>query len=189
MYHIPTPSELKRLRKEANLTQKELAKLAGVSQPLIARMEKEGKNSVDPRVSTLKKVLNAILNANENKQRVIDFATKNVIKVLMNDDVLKAASIMSNKGISQLIVVDNNNKIIGSIREKNLTRKLLETGNTILNDKISAHLEEPFPEISVSTPFYEVKSLLLENDALILVDKGDLAGIVTKADIIKYYQL
>jgi len=189
LYHIPTPSDLKRLRKEANLTQKELAEIAGVSQPLIARMENEGKNSVDPRVSTLKKVLNAILTVNENKQRVIEFATKNVIRVLMNDDVLKAASIMSNKGISQLVVVDKNNKIIGSIREKYLTRKLLEIGNSILNDKISTHLEDPFPEISVSTPFYEVKSLLLDNDALILIDKGDLAGIVTKADIIKFYQL
>ena len=47
---------------------------------------------------------------------------------------------------------------------------------------------ESFPEISVSTPLDEIKSLLLDNDALILINKGDLAGIVTKADIIKFYQ-
>ena len=96
--------------------------------------------------------------------------------------------IMNEKGISQLVIIDKNNKIIGSLREKSLTQKLLEFGNSILNEKIENHLNESFPEISVGTPLDEIKSLLLDNDALILINKGDLAGIVTKADIIKFYQ-
>lgn len=185
MYHIPTPEELRKLRKDANLTQKELADLAHVSQSLIARIEKRG---VDPRVSTLRKILNALIQVKENRQKIIDFATKNVIKISPQKNLSDAAMIINEKGISQLVVIDKNNKIIGSLREKSLTQKLLEYGNSILNEKIENHLNESFPEISVSTPLDEIKSLLLDNDALILINKGDLAGIVTKADIIKFYQ-
>ncbi|MFX1442951.1 MAG: CBS domain-containing protein [Promethearchaeota archaeon] len=189
MYHIPTPSELKRLRKEANLTQKELAKLANVSQPLIARIEKGPEEGIDPRVSTLKKILKALLEAKENKQKVIDFATKKVITLSEHEKISKAATIISEKGISQLIILDKDQKIIGSIREKSITRKLFEYGNTFLNEKIINNLDPTFPEISFETPLDEIKALLLENDALVLIDKGKLAGIVTKADIIKFYQL
>ena len=185
MYHIPTPEELKQLRKDANLTQKKLAELAGVSQSLIARIEKK---NIDPRISTLKKILDALILVKENKQKIADFATKNVIRITPQDKLSVAAAIMNNKGISQLIVVDQYNRIVGSVREKSLTQNLLESGNSILEEKIEKYLDEPFPEISIRTPLDKIKSLLLDNDALVLIDKGILAGIVTKADIIKYYQ-
>jgi len=188
MYHIPTLEELKKLRKEANLTQKDLAELAGVSQSLIARIEKGGEKGVDPRVSTLNKILNALLSIKENKKKIIDFATKEVITLGVEEKVAKAAAIMSNEGLSQLIILDNTRRIIGSIREKSISRKLLEKGISILDEQIMNHLDESFPEISVDTPLDRIKSLLLENDALILINKGELAGIVTKADIIKFYQ-
>jgi len=44
---LPTPEELKKRRTNLNLTQNELARLAGVSQPLIARIES---GDVDPRL-------------------------------------------------------------------------------------------------------------------------------------------
>ena len=95
---------------------------------------------------------------------------------------------MSEKAISQLIIVDDNDRIIGSIREKSLTQNLLEKGTRILDESIENFLDDSFPEISKSTPLEEIKSLLLETDALILIDKGMLSGIVTKADIIKFFK-
>ncbi|MCD4809259.1 MAG: helix-turn-helix domain-containing protein, partial [Methanosarcinales archaeon] len=50
---LPTPGDIKKRRVGLNLTQNELAKLAGVSQPLIARIEA---GDVDPRLSTLTKI-------------------------------------------------------------------------------------------------------------------------------------
>ena len=179
------PSKIKNLRKEADLTQTKLASLAGVSQSLIARIEK---NDIDPRISTLTKILKAIYSAKEPEQKIIEFATRDVIRIKSKENLSKAAFIMSEKGISQLIIVDDDDKIIGSIREKSLTQNLLEKGTTILDDKIENYLDDPFPEISMSTPLEEIKSLLLETDALILIDKGNLVGIVTKADIIKFFK-
>lgn len=177
--------KLKNLRKEAGLTQTRLANLAGVSQSLIARIEKD---DIDPRISTLTKILKALYSAKEPEQKIIEFATRDVVKVKAKDKLSKAASIMSEKAISQLIIIDNDEKIIGSIREKSLTQNLLEKGTAILDEKIENFLDDPFPEISISTSLEEIKSLLLETDALVLIDKGDLSGIVTKADIIKFFK-
>ncbi len=51
---LPTPEDLKKRRNELGLTQSDLAKRAGVSQPLIARIES---GDVDPRLSTVRKIL------------------------------------------------------------------------------------------------------------------------------------
>ena len=48
MSFIPSPEDIRRMRIRAGLTQKELAERAGVSQSLIARIER---GSVDPRLS------------------------------------------------------------------------------------------------------------------------------------------
>ena len=179
------PSELRSLRKDINLTQIQLAKLAGVSQSLIARIEKGG---IDPRVSTLEKILNALHFAKGHDHRISDFATKDVVKVNVKEKLSKAAAIMNEKGISQVVIVNHRGTIIGSVREKSLTQNLLEKGISIMDQKIEHFLDEPFPEISMSTPLEKIKSLLLDADALILIDKGHIDGIVTKADIIKFFR-
>ncbi|NHI90955.1 MAG: helix-turn-helix domain-containing protein [Candidatus Lokiarchaeota archaeon] len=185
MFHIPTPDELKKLRKEANLTQSELANIANVSQSLIARIEN---NTIDPRISTLKKILNAIYDSKENKKKAIDFAIKKVITVSDQDNISNATDIMNKKGISQLIVLDKNQNIIGSIREKSITKKLLEKGEEILKQKIIDQIDESLPEISANASLDEIKSLVIENDAVVLVLNGEIKGIITKADIIKHFQ-
>jgi len=56
-YRLIKPEDLRRMRRNAGLTQKELAKKAGVSQSLIARIETR---TVDPRLSTLQKIVDAL---------------------------------------------------------------------------------------------------------------------------------
>ncbi|MHA1315870.1 MAG: helix-turn-helix domain-containing protein [Candidatus Helarchaeota archaeon] len=68
MFKIPTGEDLKKLRKESKLTQTELARLAGVSQSLIARIEK---NDVDPKCSTMRKILGAIESVKSDKMLAI----------------------------------------------------------------------------------------------------------------------
>ncbi len=58
-FYIPSPEEIRRYRISLGLTQSELARRAKVSQSLIARIES---GEIDPRVSTLKKILNCLRN-------------------------------------------------------------------------------------------------------------------------------
>jgi len=54
---IPTGAEIKDVRKERGMTQRELADEAGVSQPLIARIEN---GDVDPRLETVHRIVTAL---------------------------------------------------------------------------------------------------------------------------------
>lgn len=54
---VIVPSAISELRKDAGLTQRDLAEEADVSQPLIARIEN---NDVNPRASTLRSVLSVL---------------------------------------------------------------------------------------------------------------------------------
>ncbi|TRO55262.1 helix-turn-helix domain-containing protein, partial [Candidatus Bathyarchaeota archaeon] len=56
-FRVPSPKELQELRKQVGLTQSELAERVGISQSLVARIEK---GQVNPSVSTLKRILNVI---------------------------------------------------------------------------------------------------------------------------------
>ena len=65
---LPTPEDLKKRRNELGLTQSDLAKRAGVSRPLIARIES---GDVDPRLSTVRKILDAFEGAEKERQILI----------------------------------------------------------------------------------------------------------------------
>lgn len=54
---LPTGDDIRTARKEKGLTQSELAEHAGVSQPLIARIESD---DVDPTIDTLYAVVSAL---------------------------------------------------------------------------------------------------------------------------------
>ena len=56
-FRVPSPKELQQLRKKVGLTQAELANSVGISQSLVARIEK---GQVNPSISTLKRILKVI---------------------------------------------------------------------------------------------------------------------------------
>lgn len=56
-FHIPTPEEIKKARKDSGKTQWDIAHLTGISQAMIARIES---GTVDPSTSTLRKVIAAL---------------------------------------------------------------------------------------------------------------------------------
>ena len=94
---------------------------------------------------------------------------------------------MSNKGISQLPVVDEHGRTIGSIKEKTITNNLINQGNKILNYKIDTIMEPKMPEMPITTTIEEAKKMLLQHDAILITREDKIIGILTKIDIIKAY--
>jgi len=58
--HVPNPRDIRSARKYKSLTQSELAERAGVSQPLVARIEG---NDVDPTIDALYSVVSVLNNS------------------------------------------------------------------------------------------------------------------------------
>lgn len=179
----PTPKELRMLRKRAGLTQKELAKRAGISQSLVARVEA---GNVDPRVSTLRKILNVLNEATtKTKLSARNIMHQPVISVDVEETIGKAVELMWRNGISQLPVLKDD-KIVGSIKEDSILKKIKDENiKELLNKKVSYLKEDPFPIVSVDANIGEITKLLLSGSPAILVsDHGRMVGIITKIDLI-----
>ena len=136
---IPTPEELKRLRLQAGLTQKELAERAGVSQSLIARIES---GSVDPRISTLRRIISAIP-FRERFKTASQIMCSPVIYVAPQDTIRKAVDLMERHGISQLPVIDGDT-VVGSVKENSLIREVSRSRDPykIFDKKVKEVMDE-----------------------------------------------
>ena len=94
---------------------------------------------------------------------------------------------MSEKGISQMPVLNEKGQTIGAIREKTIINNLLQKGQEVLNYKVESIMEPKMPEMPISTTLDEAKRLLLQHDAILITDEDKIKGILTKIDIIKEY--
>lgn len=183
----PSPQELKALRKKANLTQKELATRAGISQALIARIEA---GNVDPRVSTLRKILVVLGQTTEIKKTVKDIMHTPVITIEDTDSIEKAIGTLWKHGISQLPVMKGD-RSVGSLREETLLRILKEKDvKDLSNTSIQPLIEESFPIVSIETDIDEATRILsLGYPAILVSEHGMMIGIVTKIDLIARHMM
>jgi len=171
-----TGTTLKKLRVEAGLTQRQLAQLVGVSQAHIAKIEKE---NVDPRLSTVNKILQ-VLTQGEGK-KCSDIMTKRVIWVRASDTVLKVSQIMMRNAISQLPVLDGG-KVIGTVTEEGIVRNL---SSTIADERVEKIMQAPLPSVPEDTGISMIKPLLEDHYGVLVVRKGDVVGIITRSDLLK----
>ena len=181
---IPSPNEIRKLRLRAKLSQRELARRAGVSQSLIARLEK---GEVNIRLSTLQKILKVLYEALSDEDIAENYMHKPVITLNVNDTVKKAIEIMDKYGISQIPVLDEKERIVGTVLETSLLKSLMRNGSKFLEKRIGDIMEEPLPQILPSTPINIVEQILTQYPAALVVSQGKIVGIITKIDIIKKF--
>jgi len=167
---------LKRLRTEARLTQRQLAELVGVSQAHIAKIEKE---AVDPRLSTVNKILK-VLTEREGK-KCGEIMTRHVISIKPTDKVLKVSQLMMRHAISQLPVLDGG-KIIGTVTEDSIVRNL---STTLADEIVERIMQPPLPSVPEDTSVGMIQPLLQEHPAVLVVRRGEIVGIIARSDLLK----
>jgi len=169
-------STLKRLRVETGLTQRQLAELVGVSQAHIAKIEKE---SVDPRLSTVNKILK-VLTESEGK-KCGDVMTRHVISAKPTDKILKVSQLMMKYAISQLPVLEAG-KIVGTVTEESIVRNL---SNNLAEDRVEKIMQAPLPSVPEDTSISMIQPLLQDNSAVLVVRRGEIVGIIARSDLLK----
>ncbi|MEE8168151.1 MAG: CBS domain-containing protein [Candidatus Hydrothermarchaeales archaeon] len=184
MYRVPEFRELRNLRLKLGLTQTELAKRAKISQPLIARIEA---GNVDPRTSTLKKILNVL---QENKHgkglTAADVMKAPVVHARPEDTIGHASKLMESYGISQLPVLMEGIQT-GSISEARIVEELTRERDysKVSSKNVAELMGEGFPTISPHMDLETLSQLVGSYPAVLVVQKGKVMGIVTKADLLK----
>ncbi|GGN17346.1 CBS domain-containing protein [Halarchaeum nitratireducens] len=173
--YLPTPQDLRERRNALGLTQSELAERAGVSQPLIARIEG---GDVDPRLSTLRHIVEALDEAAGDVVRGRDLMHEAVVSVAPSDRVHDAVERMQEAGYSQLPVIADGVPV-GSISEGDV----VHAGGDIGDDPVRAVMSESFPTVSPDATLEEISSLLDHYTAVIVTEDGDTVGIITQADV------
>ncbi len=172
-------TQLKKIRKQLNLTQHQFALKAGVSQSMIAKIEA---NKIDPTYSNVKKIENALdLLTKNSEKEAKDIMVKDIISVNQNEKISNVIKLMNKYNISQLPVLDNNT-VIGLISESSILNKNLDN---IKNLKAKDIMEDVPPIIAQNTRLQVIKQLLLYYSIVLVKEKGNLIGLITKADIIK----
>jgi predicted transcriptional regulator len=180
---LVTPEELKNLRKRFKLTQKELAQRAGVSQSLIARIENK---TVDPRLSTVRRIFNAITSIQSERKKAKDVMHSPVVTIGAMDSIKNAISLMKKYAISQLPVL-RENKIIGSIQESTLLDRLVNSKDSdrFFSNSVYNIMEKAFPVVDPDADVnYVVNVLSRENSAVLVIDNKEIVGIITKIDLL-----
>jgi predicted transcriptional regulator len=183
MQIIIEPNEVEKFRKEANLTQKELARLCKVSQSFIAKLER---GEVDPTYSKMKTLSEILLSRILDKSRkVSEIMTRNVIFARRDERVKDVVKKMADYGISQLPVIEEG-KVIGSITEQNIIERIAKGADErkVMNDKVENYIGPPFPIVPNNAPISLLFYILSYYQAVLVMTNGKIEGIVTKADLL-----
>ncbi len=172
---LPTPADLRQRRTDLGLTQSELAETADVSQPLIARIEG---GDVDPRLSTLRRIVNALETAESDVIRADDLMNEAVVSVAPDDPVSEAAQLMEEEAYSQLAVIQDGIPV-GSISQGDLVHLDSEDRD----EPVEEHMSESFPTVSKDATLDEISNLLEHYKAVMITEAGETVGIITEADV------
>lgn len=182
-FEIPAPEDVRRWRQALGMTQAELARRAGVSQPLIARIERGG---VDPRMSTLRSILRALAQAERTEVKVKEIMSSPVVSVRTTDSVMKAIEIMRHNEFSQVPVV-NKGTPVGSLSERQVVQRLHEarSPDELARCLVQEIMGPAFPNADCDASLDTVYGTLEGNPAVLVMERGRLVGMLTKSDLLR----
>jgi predicted transcriptional regulator len=181
---FPTLEDIAKRRRQLGLKQSELAKIAGVSQSLIAKLEAGTIDSSYTKVKTIFDVLERL--EFKNKAQADKVLHKNVVTVQKNESISKVVKIMQEYGYSQIPVFDGKHSV-GSISEKAILRQIMAGKDLEEISKLPTEeiMEDAFPQINEDAPLSLISSLLQTYSGVLVVKKGVVIGIITKADLLR----
>lgn len=118
---------------------------------------------------------------------VRDIMTKDLLTISEKDTALKAAQLMSEKGVSSLIVLSDNQPI-GIITERDFIKKIclkeLKLSTVKVGDMMSKIRTSASPDTSIDVAVQRMVNNRIRR--LPIIDNGVLVGIITVTDLAKY---
>jgi predicted transcriptional regulator len=169
-------------RRKLGITQQKLAKMAGVSQSLIAKIES---GRIDPAYSKVTSITEALEREQFSKEKTAkDIMHTGIETVSAGENLHSAAAKMRKHSISQMPVLDSN-RVVGSISEEIVLLHFPSDPKKIAHLLVGEVMAEAFPSALPLTPISAVAALLRHYPAVLVMERGSIAGIITKADLLE----
>ena len=181
---FPTLEDIAKRRRQIGLKQSELAKAAGVSQSLIAKLEA---GTIDSSYTKVKNIFD-VLERLESKTKIQaeKIVHNEVFGVQKKDPISTVVKVMKEHGYSQIPVFDGKQSV-GSISERTILRQILMGKDLEEISKLPTEdiMDEAFPQINEDAPLSLITSLLQTYSGVLVSRKGAVVGIITKADLLR----
>lgn len=112
--------------------------------------------------------------------------TANVVTVSSNETVVKAAEIMTKKGIGSLIITEGE-KPVGIITERDLLEKIVSSDLKASEVQVSEIMSKPLTNIEPDTDLFDAIQIMVRNDIrrLPVVEDEKLIGILSADDVVE----
>jgi predicted transcriptional regulator len=179
---MDTLTEVRRRRIALGISLGDLARAVGRSDATLSRIER---GQIRPSYEIVQRIL-SYLETQEGlttpKLTVADLMSRTLTTVASSALLAEAARRMEGGAFSQLPVVDDG-RVVGSLSESALLRALADSGAR--RTRVREVLETAYPIVEEGFPADLLPPLLGRYPAVLVAHRGELRGIVTKADLIR----
>jgi predicted transcriptional regulator len=177
---LPNYMDIIKLRKKYNMSTRDLASALypNITSSWINKVEN---NNLSPTYNKIKKIADYFEKVEQKKGIAIGKITQKIISFEIGDDIKKINTKMSEKGISQ-VLIKQEKEHLGILTDKIILRILaLE----IKNPKVIRDFLDPLPpKIQHDDTINKVMSIFDLYSYIFVEKNGDVAGIVTRQDMI-----
>ena len=121
-----------------------------------------------------------------NSTYIHDIMSKNVVKINHEISALEISKTMVKRRISSVVIIDNNDKIIGIVTKKDLIKEICAKNllaNTLTAAKV---MSSPLITINKNSTINDATKLMVEKKIkhLAVLENNDIIGILTTYDLI-----
>jgi predicted transcriptional regulator len=177
------PRSIRVWRLELGLTQAELARLSGVSQAYIARIEK---GNLDPKLSTLRRILEVLGQRKKQRVSMKEVMNSPVVSASPDERVEVAVKTMVRHGFSQLPVLKAGVPV-GYISERIIMHAMATQRDPakVAASRVDDVMGTTPPVLSDDADVSTALQLLDSYPMVLVMEAGRVTGIVTKADVLR----
>src|SRR3990170_8170676 len=167
---FPNVEDIAKKRRQLGIKQAELARLAGVSQSLIAKLEA---GTIDSSYTKVKMIFDVLERLEvKNKIQAEKVLHTEVVSAQKGQQVSRVVRLMKDHGYSQIPVFEGKHSV-GSISEKTILRQILAGKDLDQISKLPVEeiMEEAFPQVTEDAPLSLISSLLQTYSAVLVARK------------------
>jgi predicted transcriptional regulator len=181
---LPRIDSIKQARTKIGVTQKELAKLTGVSTSMINQIE-SGRSQ--PSYETAKRIFDSLatLEGRADPNKAGDICSKEIIKLRPTDSLHDALHKMRSMSISQ-IPIFSGGEPVGVITEDGVVKHLADSDESSWKKiKLEDVMEARPPIVDYQTPARALVPLIRYSKCILVAKAGKITGIITASDTLK----